>query len=235
MVANKEISILCTICARGGSKGVKNKNVRLVNGKPLIEHTINVAKACGLFSDIVVSTDCDDIAEASVKAGAQVLFKRPTNLASDKAAKLPVIRHAFTETERLLNRQYDILFDLDATSPLRILDDILGCYNMIISGEFRNIITASPARRSPYFNLIEVDDKGTPFVSKGSLADRRQDSPKCFDMNASIYVWTRESILYDDKLFSDQTGLFVMPEERSLDIDTELDFSIVSALMEQRI
>lgn len=235
MVANKTINILCTICARGGSKGVKNKNVRLINGKPLIEHTISVAKGSGLFTDIIVSTDCDEIAEASVKAGAQVLFKRPIHLASDKAAKLPVIKHAFTETEHLLNRKYDILFDLDATSPLRLIEDIQGCYSMIMSGEFSNIITASPARRSPYFNLVEVNNKGTPFVSKGSLADRRQDSPKCFDMNASIYVWTRESILNDDKLFSDKTGLFVMPEERSLDIDTEFDFSIVSALMEQRI
>ncbi|MGF1758900.1 acylneuraminate cytidylyltransferase family protein [Photobacterium sagamiensis] len=235
MAANKRINVLCTICARGGSKGVKNKNVRLINNKPLIAHTVEVAKASGLFSDIVVSTDCDDIADAATSAGARVLFKRPAHLASDKAAKLPVIRHAFMEAERLLDMQYDVLFDLDATSPLRKVDDILGCYAMINSGEFRNVITASPARRSPYFNLIEIDGNGTPFVSKGSLTDRRQDSPKCFDMNASIYVWTRESILNDDKLFSDKTGLFVMPEERSLDIDTELDFSIVSALMEQRL
>lgn len=82
MASNKIINILCTICARGGSKGVKNKNVRLINGKPLIEHTIRVAKASGLFTDIVVSTDCDEIAEASVKAGAQVLFKRPIHLAN---------------------------------------------------------------------------------------------------------------------------------------------------------
>lgn len=234
MVAN-ELRVLCTICARGGSKGVKNKNVRLINNKPLIAHTIHVALASNLFADIVVSTDCDDIASAAISAGAQVLFKRPAELASDSAAKLPVIKHAFLETERIVGRHYDILFDLDATSPLRILEDLIGCYDMIKSGEFRNVITASPARRSPYFNLVEIDAKGTPFVSKGSITDRRQDSPKCFDMNASIYVWTRDSILNDEKLFSDKTGLFVMPEERSLDIDTEFDFSIVSALMEHRI
>jgi CMP-N,N'-diacetyllegionaminic acid synthase len=234
MAVNK-LRVLCTICARGGSKGVKNKNVRLINSKPLIAHTIYIAKASGLFSDIVVSTDCDDIANAAISAGAQVLFQRPAHLASDKAAKLPVIRHAFMETELILGSHYDVLFDLDATSPLRKVEDILGCFDMINSGKYRNIITASPARRSPYFNLVEIDQSGVPFVSKGSLTDRRQDSPECFDMNASIYVWTRESIMEDDKLFSNKTGLFVMPEVRSLDIDTELDFSIVSALMEQRI
>ena len=228
-------NILCTICARGGSKGVKNKNIRLINNKPLIAHTIELAKNSNLFADIVVSTDCDDIASVAKKFGAQVLFKRPQHLASDKAAKLPVIRHAFTETEKVLGKRYDILFDLDATSPLRTLEDLFECAGLIKSGNYRNLITASPARRSPYFNLIEIDEVGHPFVSKGVQASRRQDSPECFDMNASIYVWIRDSILEDSSLFSDKTGLYVMPEQRSLDIDTEFDFSIVSALMEQRI
>lgn len=231
----KNAKILCTICARGGSKGVKNKNVRLINNKPLIAHTIELAKKSNLFVDIVVSTDCDDIANVAKDYGAQVLFKRPEHLASDKAAKIPVIKHAFTETEKILDKYYDILFDLDATSPLRILDDLLACADLIKSGQYRNLITASPARRSPYFNLVELDELGHPYISKGSKASRRQDSPECFDMNASIYVWSRESILEDTSLFSGKTGLYVMPEERSLDIDTEFDFSIVSALMEQRI
>jgi len=231
----RSYNILCTICARGGSKGVKNKNVRLINGKPLIAHTIELAKSSDLFADIVVSTDCDDIARVASEFGAQVLFKRPEHLASDKAAKLPVIRHAFTETEKILNKHFDILFDLDATSPLRVLADLVQCAELIKSDKYRNLITASPARRSPYFNLLELNELGHPFVSKGAIASRRQDSPECFDMNASIYVWTRDSILEDDSLFSDKTGLYVMPEERSLDIDTEFDFSIVSALMEQRI
>lgn len=227
--------ILCTVCARGGSKGVKKKNTKLINGIPLIGHTVSLAVESGLFSDIVVSTDCDEIAEAAVKYDAKVLFKRPENLASDDAAKLPVIRHAFCETERILNTRYDYLFDLDATSPLRIVEDLQGCADMIETGSYCNIITASPARRSPYFNLIEVHPDGVPYVSKGDKINRRQDSPKCFDMNASIYVWTRDSILTDSSLFNSRTGLYVMPEERSLDIDTELDFAIVSALLEKRI
>jgi len=228
-------AVLCTICARGGSKGVKNKNVRLINGKPLIAHTIDLALKSGLFSDVVVSTDSDAIAEVAKSHGALILFKRPDNLASDKAAKLPVIRHAFKEAENILNKKYDVLFDLDATSPLRSLDDLSACMKMISSGDYRNIITASPARRAPYFNLIELNDNGVPCVSKQAIASRRQDSPLCYDMNASIYAWTREGILSDDTLFSEGSGLYVMPEERSLDIDTEFDFNIVSALMEGRL
>lgn len=231
----KNKNILCTICARGGSKGVKNKNLRLINNKPLIAHTIELAKNSSLFTDIVVSTDCDNIAKISKKSGAQILFKRPEDLATDKSAKLPVIRHAFSETEKILNKYYDILFDLDATSPLRVLEDLFACAELINSGKYRNLITASPARRSPYFNLVELDDNGHPYPCKGAQVSRRQDSPDCFDMNASIYVWTRDSILEDTNLFSNKTGLYVMPEERSLDIDTEFDFSIVSALMEKRI
>lgn len=222
---------LCTICARGGSKGVINKNIRMINDKPLIAHTIERAQEAG-FTTIIVSTDCDAIAEVAERFGGRVLFKRPLDLATDHAPKLPVIKHAFMESERLLNRTFDFLFDLDATSMLRNVDDILTCYAMITSKKYRNIITASTARRSPYFNLIELDETGTPFVSKGSKVSRRQDSPVCFDMNASIYVWTRESILNDDTLFGTKTGLYVMPEERSIDIDTELDFLIVKGLVE---
>ncbi|MDP3559146.1 MAG: acylneuraminate cytidylyltransferase family protein [Legionellaceae bacterium] len=223
---------LCTICARGGSKGVLNKNIRLIDGKPLIAHSIERAKETGLFPYIVVSTDSDVIAEAAKSYGASILFKRPDHLATDRSAKLPVIKHAFMESERLLDQTFDFLFDLDATSILRNTDDILACYEMITSGKYRNIITASPARRSPYFNLIELDENNTPFVSKGSKVTRRQDAPSCFDMNASIYTWTRESILADELLFGSKTGLYVMPEERSIDIDSELDFFIVRTLVE---
>lgn len=228
------MNILCTICARGGSKGVKGKNARLVNGIPLIAYTIKVAQQSGLFSDIVVSTDDDDIARAAEQYGGSILFERPPELATDSAAKLPVIQHAFTESEKILDKKFDILFDLDTTSPLRNVDDLKGCFAMINSGKYGNIVTASPARRSPYFNLIETDENGTPSLSKPSNLVRRQQSPDCFDMNASIYVWTRDAILAGGTLFLENTGLFVMPEERSWDVDTEFDFSVVKMLLEQR-
>lgn len=228
--------ILCTICARGGSKGVKNKNIRDLLGKPLIAYTIESAKKTGLFDHIVLSTDSDEIAQISLKFGAEVIFKRPPDLATDTAAKLPVIRHAFVESQRFYSIEYDALVDLDATSPLRNVEDILGAWKVFSEGEYDNVITAMPSRRSPYFNLVEVNEKGRVFLSK-QLANpimRRQDSPKCFDMNASIYIWSKEALLNNDRIIDNNTGLFVMPENRSIDIDSELDFEFIEFLMDKR-
>lgn len=226
-------TILCTICARAGSKGVKNKNIRDLHGKPLIAYTIEQAKAANIFDHIIVSTDSDLIAETATKYGAEVFFKRNSEMASDTAGKLQVIRDAFVRSETHYNKQFDYLVDLDATSPLRSVEDIINCVQKLINSDFDNIITAAPSRRSPYFNMVELDIDNNVKLSKSldNNVIRRQDSPQVFDMNASIYVWDRKSILKDDSVISKKTGLYVMPEERSLDIDSELDFAIVSFLM----
>lgn len=224
---------LCTICARGGSKGVKNKNIRIMNGKPLIAYTIEQAKATGLFDHIVISTDSDEIARAAQDFGGEVFFKRDPELASDTAGKIQVIRDAMLKSEAHYGRQYDHHIDLDATSPLREADDIKKAYAQFLCDGNDILITAMPARRNPYFNLVEMSADGHVALSK-KLANgikRRQDAPKCFDMNASIYIWKREALLNSDTLFTDNTGLYVMPEERSIDIDSELDFEFVSYMM----
>lgn len=229
--------ILCTICARGGSKGVKNKNIRLLHGKPLIAYSIETALSTGLFAHVVVSTDSDAIADAAKQFGAEVFFKRPSELAGDSAAKIPVIRHALISSEAHFGQRFDSLVDLDATSPLRTPEDIRGAWDLFINGGWDNIITATPARKSPYFNLIEQDKNGRVFISKSLVTPvvRRQDSPPCFDMNASIYIWKRESLLHNDRVVHDKSGLYVMPEERSIDIDNEIDFDFVEFIMGRRL
>jgi CMP-N,N'-diacetyllegionaminic acid synthase len=229
-------NILCTICARGGSKGVKNKNIRDLAGKPMIAYTIEVAKSSGLFDHIVISTDSDIIASTAQQFGAEVFFKRPEQLSSDTAAKLPVIQHAFRESEQYYGERFTALVDLDATSPLRNFEDLLGAWNSFKMGGFDNLITAMPSRKSPYFNLVETDEKGRVHLSKQlpNHIVRRQDAPKCYDMNASIYIWTRDSLLNSDRVIGSNTGLYVMPEERSIDIDTELDFQFVNFIMLKR-
>ena len=126
--------------------------------------------------------------------------------------------------------------DLDATSPLRLPDDIRRVAYLLESKNISNVITATPARRSPYFNLVELDETGVVRLSKhlDTSVVRRQDSPPCFDMNASIYAWKRKALMDNPAVFYADTGLFVMPEDRSIDIDTELDFDIVNMLMEKR-
>lgn len=231
------MKILCTICARGGSKGVPNKNLRPLLGKPLIGYSVERARECGLFDSIAVSSDSEAILAAASDAGADQLVRRPTEMATDTAAKLPVIRHCARTVEDVTGKVFDLFVDLDATSPLRSIEDIAGAVTLLRESGAENVITGMPARRSPYFNLVELNAEGIAMLSKPLLkaVTSRQASPPCFDMNASIYVWRRDALLDGpDTIFLPTTRLFVMPEERSIDIDSELDFALVEFLAQRQ-
>jgi len=227
------MSRLCTVCARGGSKGVKSKNIRFLAGKPLIAHTLEQARASGLFDIIAVSSDSEAILDAARQHGADLVVERPAEMATDTVSKLPALRHCVQTVEARLGRRFDVLVDLDATSPLRLPDDIINAVTMFETEGLSNLITAAPAHRSPYFNLVELGTDGVVRLSKPlpQQVVRRQDSPPCFDMNASIYVWRHDALFDEPALFRADTGLYVMPPERSRDIDSELDFAIVEFLM----
>ena len=225
---------LCVICARGGSKGIKNKNLRMLAGKPLLAHSIAQAKASGMFDVVAVSSDSPTILEAAREYGADHLVERPAELASDSAAKVPAIRHCAATVEARTGEKFDTIADLDATSPLRSVDDIRGAVSALEESGAENLVTAMPARRSPYFNLVELDTRGRVQLSKPPERPivRRQDSPRCFDLNASVFVWTRDALFTPpDSVLRPDTVLFEMPEERSVDIDTELDFAFVEFIM----
>lgn len=228
---------ICSICARGGSKGVENKNIKLVAGLPLIAHTILQAQKSKLFDVISVSSDSDDILRVAKEYGVNFAIKRPDELATDTAAKLPVIQHCFIESEKLSGLTFDTAVDLDCTSPLRSVEDLVNSVKMFEDRkDASNLITGMRARRSPYFNLVQQTEQG--FVElAGKPAKpilRRQDAPVCFDMNASIYIWSRENLLNSTKVIQPSTIIYEMPEERSIDIDSQFDFEIVSYLMEKR-
>jgi len=227
---------ICTICARGGSKGVKNKNIRLLEGKPLIAHTIAHAKESGCFEGVVVSSDSDEILSIARDWGADYSIKRPDALANDTAAKIPAIKHALLEAEKIYDMTFDTFVDLDATSPLRFAVDVENAINLLESNQVSSVITGAPARRSPYFNLVERTQDGRIALSKKleKPVVRRQDSPQCYDMNASIYVWNRNRFLENPTVFYTDTLLYEMPEDRSQDIDCELDFKIVELIMNER-
>ena len=228
---------LCSVCARGGSKGVPNKNIRPLLGKPLLIHSLDQARDSGLFDCIVVSSDSNEILQLAEEWGVDHAIERPEELATDFAPKLPVIQHCFLTTETLSGMTFDIAVDLDATSPLRNQADLKGVVDLLESNyTATNVITGTPARRSPYFNLIELDESGRVHLSgkrkniDGTIV-RRQDAPPCFDLNASIYAWWRDSLLKARHVIQSSTRLYVMPEERSVDIDSELDFRWVEFLM----
>lgn len=228
------MSVLCTICARAGSKGVKNKNLRLIAGLELIAYSIIQAQNSGLFEHIVISTDSDEIAKIAQKYGGEVFFKREASLASDTAAKVPVMRDAFLRSESHFGLKFDTLIDLDATAPLRTSEDIKKAYALFKSEDYENLITGVKARRNPYFNLIEAQTGGGFDTAKPCTFTRRQDAPPCYDMNASIYIFTRERLLVRDDVFGGKTALYEMSEASAFDIDSELDFEIVEFLLKKR-
>ena len=227
---------LCTICARGGSKGVANKNIRPMGGKPLIVHSVLQAQSSGLFEAIAVSSDSPEILDISKKFGVDYSIFRPQELASDTSPKLPAIQHCVNEVETLFGENFDVIVDLDVTSPLRITKDIEGAVKLLEDKNVSNVITGCPARRSPYFNLVERDEMGYARLSKPpeKTITCRQDAPECFDMNASIYVWNRAGLIGSNSIFNADTLLFVMPEERSIDVDHEWEFEYVEFLFNKR-
>lgn len=228
---------LCTILARGGSKGLKSKNVKELLGKPLIAHSITQAKSSGLFEAVAVSSDSGAILDIARRWEADYLIERPAELATDEAPKIPAVQHCVKETEQRSGRVYDVIVDLDPTSPLRLVSDIEAAVQLLESQRVSNVITAAPARHSPYFNLIELDERGVARLSKPmpQQALRRQDAPPCYDINASVYVWQRDALFRKNWIFFDDTLLYVMPRERSIDIDSELDFEFVEYLMRKRL
>lgn len=230
------MSLICTICARGGSKGVAGKNSRTLLGRPLLAWTIEQARQTGLFTAIAFSSDSDALLEEALRSGADIAVKRPDEMATDAAPKIPAIRHCLEQAMLRTGHTPEIFVDLDVTSPLRLASDITGAVALLRDSGASNVITGAPARRSPYFNLVEERKDGSVGLAK--IADppivRRQDSPRCFDMNASIYVWRVALFLDKPAVFYPDTRLFEMPEERSVDIDSEVDFALVELLLRQR-
>ncbi len=227
---------LCTICARGGSKGVPNKNLRLVGGLPLIVHSIRHALESRLFDTVAVSSDSAEILAVAKREGVDLCIERPAHLATDTASKLDAVQHAFQASEATAGKTFDTITDLCPTAPLRVISDIVSCIAAVEAGGAENVFSVTPAHRSPYFNLVETDAEGKVRLSKPPTTAivRRQDSPDCYDMNASIYVWRRQPFIDKPYLFGATTAIHVMPRERSFDIDTPLDLEIVEMLMARR-
>jgi len=226
------MNILCTICARSGSKGVKNKNIITINKKPLIYYTIKQAKKSSLFTNIVLSTDSLKISKIGKKYGADVFFLRPKSLSKDTTGKISVIRHALIKSEKYYNKNFDYIIDLDVTSPLRFPLDIKKAFYQFIKTKSQNLISVSRSRKNPYFNVVEKRNNNIRIVKQARInIKRRQDAPEVWDMNASIYIWRRKSLLKGDNLFRNNTCIYEMPEKRSVDLDTNFDFEIIKYLI----
>jgi len=152
-------STLCTICMRSGSQGVKNKNSKIINGKPLMYYTIKQAIKSRLFDHIVVSTDSKKILNKAKFYGAEGWFIRPKKLATNKSSKIPVLQHALKQSEKYYKKKFNLIVDLDVTSPLRKVEDIINAYKIFIKQKSDILITGTKSKKNPYFNIVEIVKK----------------------------------------------------------------------------
>ncbi len=227
-------STLCTICMRGGSQEVKNKSLKLINGKPLMYFTIKQAIKSKIFDNIVVSTDSKKILKHAKSYGAEGWFIRPKKLSTNKSSKILAIKHALIESEKYYDKKFKYIVDLDITSPLRKVEDIVRAYKVFIKKKGNILISGTKSKKNPYFNIVEIVNKKVQKVKNvKKIFSARQDVPITYDMNASIYIWNRKTLVNSQSLYHDKTVFYEMPENRSIDIDSKLDFKLVQFLMKK--
>ena len=222
---------IALICARGNSKGVPNKNIKILNGKPLIAWSILLAKNNNHISRIVVSTDSEEISKISKKYGAEVPFKRPKSLSGDSSPEWLVWKHALRQIKKEENDEFSLLV-LPPTSPLRNQEDIDRCIKEYSRGGADIVITVSEASRSPFFNMVRKDKKGycSLVIKQKDHISRRQDSPEIFDMTTVAYLVNPSFLESEDNMFKGKMRSVTIPRERALDIDTIFDFNLAELL-----
>lgn len=228
------MNVLCTICMRGGSKEIVNKNIKKINGSPLMSYTIKQAIKSKMFDLVMVSTDSKKIFKCAKKYGAIGWFLRPKKLSTDDSVKLLAIRHALVESEKFTKKKFDIIFNLHVTAPLRNIGDIKNAYKKFLRDKANKLISVTPCKRNPYFNMVEKINNKVHIVKKPpKKIGRRQDAPVVYDMNASIYIWKRKELLNLKSKFDKKTSLYVMPAERSIDIDSKFEWNLVENIMKK--
>ena len=226
------MNYIVLICARGGSKGLPGKNIRPLNGTPLIGWSIKIAKEIERVSRVIVSTDSKEIAKIALEYGAEVPFIRPENLALDNSPEWSVWRHAINYLENQQSEKIDALVVLPVTAPLRSIRDVNKCIDLFEKGGTDSVITVSESNRNPYFNMTSNDSKGysSLVIQSDKGITRRQDAPEVFDMATVAYVVDTNFIKEFNGIFEGRVKNVVIPRERAVDIDNMIDFKIAECL-----
>lgn len=228
-------NLLVTICARGGSKGIPGKNIKPVNGKPLLFYTSEIAKMLSEKhgADVIVSTDSDEIKLVAEECGLRTDYTRPDYLANDTCGKPDAIKDALLFAEKKYGKIYDLIIDLDVTSPIRTLEDIEKCIAIIKdNAEALTVFSVNPCARNPYFNMVKEKEDGFYGVVLGGKYKTRQSAPKVYDMNASIYVYRREALDCENpRAVTDKSLVYVM-DHICFDLDEPSDYDYLAYLLE---
>lgn len=226
------------IFARGGSKGLPGKNIRMMQNRPLIAWSIAHALAVPRIRRLIVSTDDRDIAQAALEAGAEVPFMRPSELAGDESPEWLAWRHALNWLQEDEGKLPNAMISVPATAPLRQPEDIEKCLDAFEVGEADVIVTVTDAHRSPWFNMVTIDRYGVAGLvnsPKPGSVTRRQDAPQVYDLTTVAYVARPQFVLSQPGIFAGRVKTVIVPPERAIDIDNLLDFKIAEFLMEERI
>ena len=224
------------IFARGGSKGLPRKNIRPLNGKPLIVWSIEHVLAVKRINRVIVSTDSDEIAELARQHGAEVPFMRPAELAGDNSPEWLAWRHALNYLKESTGALPEVMVSVPTTAPLRLPIDIENCLDEYEKGNADMVITVTDAHRSPYFNMVKTNADGSVGLVNPpqSAIIRRQDAPVVYDMATVCYVANSEFIMTHNSTFEGRVKAIHVPTERAIDIDTLLDFQIAENLLNIR-
>ena len=227
------------IPARGGSKGVPRKNIKILGDKPLLAYACDVARSCKHVSRVILSTDDPEIAKVGRAYGAEVPFMRPVDYASDQAPMKDVIAHLLQALKEKENYEPDAILLLQPTTPFRTSADLEKAFEMINAGNFDSVVsvTAVPRHFSPHWQFkIEQNElkifTGEPF---SELITRRQELPVSYIRNGAIYLFKPENLSKTDSIYGHRCGAYIMPGERSINIDNMSDWEKAEAFLKSGI
>lgn len=229
---------IAIIPARGGSKGLPGKNVRLLGGLPLIAHSIRFAQMCPQIERSIVSTDSKEIAEVAREAGGNAPFLRPAELSQDSTPMLPVLQHAVEKMEQQEGKRYALVILLQVTSPFRLPEDLSRALKIMNEDrEAVGVIAVSQPSFNPRVVCVQEKDGYLDFAFSAKSYNRRQDAEPVFRINGMLYIWRRDYLMGSavDDLYSAPHRCLVVPEERALDIDSLQDFRLAEAVLQAGI
>lgn len=231
------MNILMTICGRAGSRGLANKNLKTFQGYPLIAYTL---AAIDLFKqrvdaevDVALNTDSMALQDAAKNYPGILIAKRKESLAGDTSSKISVIKDTWKQAEDATGKSYDAVIDLDLTSPMRTVADILHLLEKKLAHpEYDVVFSVVESRRNPFFNMVKEEGEYVTLVNPSSFTARQQ-APDIYDMNASMYLYDPEFLREKDAIFAGRCGVIKMRDYLILDIDSEEDFIWMSYLYEK--
>ncbi|HDK7167351.1 TPA: acylneuraminate cytidylyltransferase family protein [Clostridium botulinum] len=229
------MNILGLIPARGGSKGLPGKNIRNLNGKPLIEYAINEAKKSKYMDRLIVSTNDYGIAKICEELGAEIPFMRPNKLAQDNSKVIDTYIYTLNKLKEEFNYIVDILVIIQPTSPLRTVHHIDSCIELFFNKNADSVVTVCEVEHSPYwYKVLNKENKIESFIEYENSNDNRQQLPKVYRPNGAVYVFKKDLIINKKSYYTDKSYGYIMKNEDSIDIDSIIDFKFAEFLIKEK-